>query len=832
VEVNIPAKRPLIVILSVAGIVGSLLAAWDMKQAITLCQRLYSVDAVSLEVESDLEDDLEGGRRALLTELVATDVSGKQSALDEARAAGKRVQDGLRHLRSLNPPEVLRQVDQLERSWYQYEQVADEIFRHSTEGDSGAAIQAERANGQLGFGSTLLNLRRLKQGLEEHAKIDSTQVDATLKYSVWAFAEFGFSVLIILVALGKANQDRRRALLALQATHDALAVAKQVEQQRASVLEMVAAHAPLGRTLGAIAELPRKCGLWAGAAVWIANDADIQLQVAANIPDQLSDVLRAYSLFPKGDVSAQLAALSQRVSALARQSGLFAFAPVALRDGSERLIGVVQVFAREDMAEAIQPLAHHLEQLALVAIENTLLYERLAFQAQHDTLTELPNRLLFHDRLDQAIRGARRNRKKLAVMWIDLDRYKQINDSLGHRVGDELLCEVGRRLKACLRETDSVARVGGDEFTVLITELADGSDIEAVPAKIMHAISQPMSLDGHQISITASAGISLFPEHAEDAGALIRDADLAMYSAKQAGRSQYKIFRANLGAAAARRLEIERELRTALERHELSLVYQPLMKLDGELDGLEALLRWTNPALGEVGPAECIPIAEEMGLIVPIGEWVTRQACSDAARWLREGHELGRVAVNLSAIQCVDKNFGVMVERALTDFKLPPSKLEFEVTETALIRNLDKAIGNIEYLRKLGVRFAIDDFGTGYSSLSQLRTLPIDCVKIDRSFIKDLEYEGNGCTTMVRGIIGLAHNLKLEVVAEGIETEEQFTVLRSLGCDVNQGFYLHRPMSFEAVEDLLQKAPVAVSESLNLLAASTLILNPSPSPAV
>jgi diguanylate cyclase (GGDEF)-like protein len=803
-----------------------------LKRAITLCQRLYSVDAVSLEVESDLEDDLEGGRRAMLTALASTDASSKLSAIDEARAAGTRVQNALRHLRALDPPDVLRQVDQFERSWYDYERVADEILRHSRVGDSAAAIQAERASGQLSFGSTLLNLRTLKQGLEEHAKIDSALVDEMLKYSVWGFAEFGVSVLIILAALVKANQDRRKALLALQSTHDALAAAKEVEQQRAAILQMVGAHAPLGRTLGAIVELPRKCGVWAGAAVWIANDADIQIQAAANLPDQLLDALRMYSLSPKGDVSAQLVELSQSASPLARQLGLIALAPAALRDGAERLIGVVQVFAREDMAEAIKPVARHLEQLALVAIENTLLYERLAFQAQHDTLTELPNRLLFHDRLDQAIRGARRNRKKLAVMWIDLDRYKQINDTLGHRVGDELLVEVGRRLKACLRETDSVARVGGDEFTVLITELADGSDIEMVPSKIMQAIAQPMSLAGHVLTITASAGVSLFPEHADDAGALIRNADLAMYSAKQAGRNQYKIFRADLGAAAARRLEIECELKTALERNEFSVVYQPLLKYDGQLDGLEALLRWNNPAIGEVEPTECIPIAEEMGLIIPIGEWVTRQACSDAAKWLQAGHELGRVAVNLSAIQCVDKNFGAMVERALKDFSLPPGKLEFEVTETALIRNLDKAIGNIEYLRKLGVRFAIDDFGTGYSSLSQLQTLPIDCVKIDRSFIKDLEYEGNGCTTMVRGIIGLAHNLKLEVVAEGVETEEQFAVLRSLGCDVNQGFYLHRPMSFEAVEELLKGSPLAVADALRLLAASSSILSPIPTPAL
>ena len=830
-EATIPMKRPLIVILSLAGIVGSALGALHLQSAITLCQSLYSVDVVSLEVERDLEDNMTGFRRALRAALVSTDVPGKLSAMAKARTAGKEVQDALRHLRSLDPPEVLKLVDQFERSWNDYERVAGQIFRNTREADSAAAIRAERANSELSFDSALLDVRALQRGLEQHSKVDFAKVDQTLKYSVFGFIEFGVSVLIILGALAKANQDRRKVLVALQSTNDALAAAKEVEQQRAAILEMVGAHAPLARSLGAIVELPRKCGVWAGAGIWIANDRNIELQAVANVPDQLSEALRAYSLCPEGDIEAQLAELGRNAAALAGQAGLISLDVAVLHDGAGRIIGAIQVFAREDMADIIKPLARHLEHLASVAIENTLLYERLAFQAQHDTLTELPNRLLFHDRLDQAIRVARRNRKKLAVMWIDLDRYKQINDTLGHRVGDELLCEVGRRLRACLRATDSVARVGGDEFTVLITELTDASDLELVPSKIMHAIAQPMSLGGHEIAITASAGVSLFPEHADDPGALIRNADLAMYSAKQAGRNQYKIFRADLGAAAQRRLEIERELKTALERNEFTLVYQPLMKHGGKLDGVEALLRWTNAAMGEISPGECIPIAEEMGLIVSIGEWITRRACSDAAKWLQAGHELGRVAVNLSAIQCVDTNFGAMVERALKDFKLPPGKLEFEVTETALIRNLDKAIANIEYLRNLGVRFAIDDFGTGYSSLSQLRTLPIDCVKIDRSFIKDLEYEGNGCTTMVRGIIGLAHNLNLEVVAEGVETEEQFAVLHSLGCDVNQGFYLHRTMSSEAVEGLLQKGPRAIAEALQLLAASPGALSAYPSPA-
>lgn len=834
-KTSVPVKRPLIVILALAGIAGSILGAWDLRRAITLGQNLYSVDEVSLEVESDLEDDMEGGRRALLTSLVPAEGASESAEADEAKAAGRRIRDAFAHLRSLDPPEIRRLVDQLERSWYDYERVADQVFRHLHEGDSAKASLVEQSNGQLSFSAALQNLRMLKQGLEARAKVDSSQVDLTLRHSVWGFAEFGAALAIFLAALAKASHDRRKALQALQVSNDALAVAKEVEEQRAAILEMVSAHTPLGRTLAAIVELPRKCSVPAGAAIWIATDTDIQLQAAANLPDSLASGLRGYSLFTDRDLLLQLTELAPATSELAQKSGLSVLEPAVLRDGNGGLLGAVQVFAHEDSAEAAKPVSQHMKYLAGVAIENSLLYERLAFQAQHDMLTELPNRLLFHDRLEQAVRVARRNRKSLAVMWIDLDRYKQINDTLGHHVGDELLCEVGRRLKSCLREADSVARVGGDEFTVLIGELTHASDVEMVSAKIMHTIAQPMSVAGHEIAITASAGISLFPDHSEQPASLIRNADLAMYNAKQSGRNQCRVFRADLGAAAERRLEIERELKTALERREFSLVYQPLMNHSGQLDGLEALLRWNNPVLGEVPPEECIPIAEEMGFIVPIGEWVTRQACSDASKWLRAGHDLGRIAINLSAIQCVEKGFALKVEQILREFQLPASKLEFEVTETALIRNLERAIVNIEYLRSLGVRFAIDDFGTGYSSLSQLQTLPIDSVKIDRSFIKDLEYEGNGCTTLVRGIIGMAHNLRLEVVAEGVETEEQFAVLRSLGSDVNQGFYLYKPMGFDAVNDLLKEDRSIPSAGLRLLGAPATgasgKLRPSPTAA-
>jgi EAL domain-containing protein (putative c-di-GMP-specific phosphodiesterase class I) len=320
----------------------------------------------------------------------------------------------------------------------------------------------------------------------------------------------------------------------------------------------------------------------------------------------------------------------------------------------------------------------------------------------------------------------------------------------------------------------------------------------------------------------------MFPEHGEDPLTLLRNADIAMYSAKQAGGGTFRMFRSALSDSMQRRVLLERELKTALERNEMNLNYQPLLDRNGHLDGVEALLRWNNPEAGQVPPIEFIPIAEETGLIASIGEWVTRTACRNAARWLQLGYDVPHIAVNVSALQFADGKFTALVERILRECGLPPSRLELEITETALMNNLVGVIEQIGLLRRLGVRFAIDDFGTGYSSLSHLQNLPVDCVKIDRSFIKDLEPGAEGCTTLVRGIIALAHNLGLQVVAEGVETAQQLALLKTLGCDINQGFFLHRPMSEEALEQLL-RAQSPPTESVQDVAEAELI--PSASPA-
>ena len=364
---------------------------------------------------------------------------------------------------------------------------------------------------------------------------------------------------------------------------------------------------------------------------------------------------------------------------------------------------MLQMFAPAECVVLWRVMLDQMAQLASVAIENSLLYERLAFQAQHDTLTGLANRLLFQDRVQQAARSALRHGKKVAVIWIDLDKYKQINDTLGHRVGDEVLCEVSRRLVSTLRQSDSVARVGGDEFTALVQDVMQPEDAELVAAKILSALIQPFQVSSQEIPISASLGISIFPEHGEDPITLLRHADLAMYSAKRAGGGAFRMFRSALSDSMERRMTIEQELKTALDHKDLTLEYQPLLGRDGNLNGVEALLRWNNRVLGQVSPAEFIPIAEETGLIIAIGEWVTRTACQDGARWLREGYDVPRIAVNVSARQFSDGKFPALVQKILRECGLPASRLELEITETALMDNLALVIDQIEALRKLGL---------------------------------------------------------------------------------------------------------------------------------
>ena len=820
-------------ILLTAAILGAILSAVlgtrGLNQAVTRSRDLYRVDTAGSQMESDLEFETEESRRAFLYALAVTDPNDQLPYVVEAREASQRVEQAEGRLRMLGVPEITADVKNFERTWKKYDEARDRIMALILVGDSAGALRVEMERGQPAFGAALGSLHALKAGLEIRGRADSVQVNATLQRSIGGLAAFVVSTLLILGLLIKANRSRRQALESLGATNAHLAAAQEMEKERASILEMVSTRTPLLRTLEKVVALAARSHAEAGAAVWTGSAGELHLEASANLPRELSEALKLHAGPASGTTFTGMEQFSRYSGKLAAAFGFETSAPKELLEGSGARIGMLQMFAPAGIAVRWQAMLDPLAQLATVAIENALLYERLAFQAQHDTLTGLPNRLLFQDRVQQATRVSQRHGKKAAVIWIDLDKYKQINDTLGHRVGDEVLCELARRLQGCLRQSDSVARVGGDEFTVLAQDLTRPEDAEKVAANILATLTLPFQLASHQITIGASLGISVFPEHGEDPITLLRNADLAMYSAKRAGGGTFRMFRPALNDSMQRRVLVEQELKTALERGELSLEYQPLLDRSGHLDGVEALLRWNNATAGQVSPVEFIPIAEETGLISAIGEWVTRTACRDGARWLQQGYDVPRIAVNVSALQFADGKFTALVESALEEFGLPPGRLELEITETALMDNLELVIDQIETLRRLGVRFAIDDFGTGYSSLSHLQNLPVDCVKIDRSFIKDMEPGVEGCTTLVRGIIALAHNLGLQVVAEGVETAHQLELLNTLGCDISQGFFLHRPMPAEALEELLlAKHPLAeLSQELSESALTGMVPSPS-----
>jgi diguanylate cyclase (GGDEF)-like protein len=800
-------RRVFVAAIVLAALLGSILGTRGLNQAVISTRDLYRVDTAGSQMEGDLEFETQESRRAFLYALAVTDPNDQLPYVLAAREASRRVGEALNRLRGLNIPEITRHVEEFERAWNKYDEARDDIMALILEGDPAAALRAESSRGQPAFAAALESLHALKAGLGVRGRADSLRVNATLKRSISGLAAFVLSTLLSLGLLIKANRSRRQALEALHATHAVLETAREIERERASILEMMSTRAALSRTLEKIVAMASRSQVEAGAAVWTGNASEAHFQVAANLPQELAEALKLHPLPSSGPDPASLDELGRYSGKLAAAFGFEASPPKELREASGERIGVLQMFGPMGGMTEWQPMLAQMAQLAAVAIENSLLYERLAFQAQHDTLTGLPNRLLFQDRVLQASRVAVRHGKKAAVIWMDLDKYKQINDTLGHRAGDEVLCEVARRLQGCLRQSDSVARVGGDEFTILLQDLAQPEDAERVAATILLSFTPPFELVSNQAALTASLGISMFPEHGEDPLTLLRNADIAMYSAKRAGGGTFRMFRSALSDSMQRRVLLERELKTALEHNELHLEYQPLLDRNGKLDGVEALLRWDNPQAGKVSPMEFIPIAEETGLIISIGEWVTRTACCDAARWLQQGYEVPMVSVNASALQFANGKFTDLVERILLECGLPPSRLELEITETALMDNLVGVVEQIELLRRLGVRFAIDDFGTGYSSLSHLQNLPVDCVKIDRSFIKDLAPGTEGCTTLVRGIIALAHNLGLRVVAEGVETAQQLALLNTLGCDINQGFFLHRPMPAEALEELLRSKP-------------------------
>jgi diguanylate cyclase (GGDEF)-like protein/PAS domain S-box-containing protein len=589
-----------------------------------------------------------------------------------------------------------------------------------------------------------------------------------------------------------------------------------LERDCLRVLEMVTNSKPLKAILYELTSMVERQDSSLMCAVSMLSQERLHYEAAPSLP---ADFLREIEGLPMGpkQCSCGTAAynrktvlvsdiatdpLWERRQHLAAAHDIHAGWSSPLFSGLGTVIGSFAMFRREPGApdQSQLDLLEMASRLASVAIGQWTLTNMLVQQAHHDALTRLPNRVMFEERLQEAINHATRTDQPMAVLFVDLDRFKLVNDTLGHTLGDTLLSQVSQRLQAPLRLTDMLARMGGDEFTIIMSELRSPEEATAMAHRLLDVLRQPFDLDGYELFISASVGISMFPRDGRDAATLLRNADSAMYRAKDQGKNGFQVFAPEMSVRAREQLDVESSLHRALERGELSLYYQPQYDVEsGQMVGLESLIRWQHPKLGVVLPGTFIPSAEESGLIVPIGDWVLDEATSQHRRWQKAGYAPMTVAVNVSARQFQHPQFVESVANALAKSGLDPGLLELELTETMVLQDIDKLAPRLNEVRELGVRIAIDDFGTGYSSLNYLQRLPFDTLKLDKSFVDEIK-SGSCAAPLIESIVGMTHNLGMLVTAEGVETEAQLETLRRVGCDRMQGFLLSKPLPAESAE--------------------------------
>ncbi len=544
------------------------------------------------------------------------------------------------------------------------------------------------------------------------------------------------------------------------------------------------------------------------------GDAVLSTDIPGNVT-YLNPVAERMTGWPRQEALGRpLAEVFQIIDATSREPARNPMDQAIQLDGTVALTPNCLLIRRDGMETAIEDSASPIHDRggqvigAVIVFHDVSAARALSLQsthlAQHDFLTDLPNRMLLNDRLTQAIALARRHGHHLAVLFLDLDRFKHVNDSLGHVIGDALLQSVARRLLTCVRNSDTVSRHGGDEFVVLLSEIEHADDAAARAQKIIAALVAPHHVAHHQLHVTVTIGISIFPDDGLDAEALIKGADTAMYHAKASGQNTYRFFERDMNARAVERQWIEAGLHRALVRREFVLHYQPKIDLETRaMTGAEALIRWVHPERGLMLPEDFVPIAEDCGLIVPIGQWVLGEACRQARAWIDEGRRPMAVAVNISAVELRDPRFLENVRTVLNDSRLDARYLELELTESSLIQHAESTVLVLQALKDMGVQVAIDDFGTGYSSLSYLRQFPINVLKVDQSFVHEISADPAG-TSIVCAVISMGKSLGHRVIAEGVETGEQLAFLQAQRCGEGQGYYFSRPLVAEQFVRLLE----------------------------
>jgi diguanylate cyclase (GGDEF)-like protein/PAS domain S-box-containing protein len=615
---------------------------------------------------------------------------------------------------------------------------------------------------------------------------------------------------------------------------------QQMEEDRAEVLEMVVQNRPMADVMNHLVKAAEQLCPEAAAGCILLFDGELH-HVSGKLPAELQAALeeRLYSFTSRFCTSAATRGevftsdmerdpIWEPVRPVALASGLQTCWASLIKSGHDDVLGVFCLYhcSRVELDNTVGSFLKMAGKLIMIAVEHHQLTDQLAHRAQHDALTGLPNRVLFEDRLQQALLRGNISGKTVGVAFLDVDRFKNINDTLGHHAGDVMLCRLVARVLETLGKADTLARMGGDEFALILPDLNDPAAAEAYGDRLINAFKAPLDVLGQELFVTISVGLAMYPKDGRDSITLKKNADAALYVAKNNGRDRMRCFTADMNNGTRERLDLENSLRRAVENGELRLHYQPKVDANDRIVGVEALLRWQHPTLGFIQPAKFIPLAEETGLIVPIGKWVLNESVRQLQAWRRAGLRCVPVAVNVSAVQFAQPDFENVLAEVLQAHALEPRWLELEITESVLMQNMHDARQRLEQLKNIGVSIAIDDFGTGYSSLVYLQRLPIDVLKVDRAFVSVIgagqpSTKGRDDATIVRSIAALAHSLGISLVAEGVETEYQRALLLDIGCPVMQGYLYSKARSPEEVAELLQTGiiPRIASAPLKRLAS-------------